>query len=96
MILKSNKNYAVDEVVDFVSILHSDLYGLGSYQLAIDVTPSVGKSVMSGSTGGVSTASAWGFGGDGRASTQERLFWVSTQDWVSVDKIWGTNCINST
>jgi hypothetical protein len=83
----ADTDYGVDNVATMVSdtIIAPD--GLATFQISVDVTPQTGKSIMSGTSGGVSTSQAWGLGGDDRGTSKNSLFYGSLEDWVEIDNI---------
>jgi hypothetical protein len=78
----ADTDYRVGNVATMISDTITAPDSLATFQVSIDVTPPAGKAIMSGSSGGVATANAWGFGGDGRDGTKELLFWGSNNDWA--------------
>jgi hypothetical protein len=79
--------YGVDSIATMVSDTITAPDGLATFQISIDVTPQTGKSITSGTSGGVSTSQAWGLGQDDRASAKENIFYGSLDDWVEIGNI---------
>jgi hypothetical protein len=76
-----NTNYGIESVATLYSELQTAPDGLATYRLAIEVTPSAGKAVISGNSGGISTEKSWGLG-DGTDSNRDDLFWGNENEWV--------------
>jgi hypothetical protein len=79
--------YGVDSVATMVSDTITAPDGLATFQISIDVTPGAGKSISSGTSGGLSTSQAWGLGEDERLTAQNNIFYGSLEDWVGIGDI---------
>ncbi len=82
-----NTNYGVDSHAFMISDTITAPDGLATFQISMEIVPQAGKAILSGFSGGVSTAKAWGLGGDGREATKDYLFFGDSADWVDIGNI---------
>ncbi|MDQ8179586.1 LamG domain-containing protein [Pelagicoccus sp. SDUM812005] len=84
---KPDTDYGTNEVATLVSSVIAAPDGLGSFQIAFDVTPMTGGSIQSGISGGSSTNRSWGIGAD---------YVFKGSDGESADAIDNVRVINTT
>lgn len=82
-----NTNYGTNAVATLLSPVQTAPDGLGTYQIAVDVTPMSGGSIQSGVSGGSTTSTSWGIGAD---------FLFKGSDGESVTSIGNARAINTT
>ncbi len=81
IIATNNTNYGIDNIATMFSDIQTAPDGLATYRVSVEVTPPSGQAIISGTSGGVSTARCWGIG-DGTDSNQDVTFRGSDNEWV--------------
>ncbi|WPR73176.1 T9SS type A sorting domain-containing protein [Flavobacterium sp. NG2] len=77
----ANTNYGINQITTMYSEVQTAPDGKATYRLAIEVTPPLGKAVISGISGGPSTETSWGLG-DGFNSNNDDIFNGNENEWV--------------
>lgn len=74
----ASTNYGIDQTASMISDVQTAPDGLATYQIAVTVTPSDGKAIVSGNSNGSSTTKSFGIG----TSISDNIFKGSDGDWI--------------
>ena len=74
----ANTNYGVDSLAVMISGLQMAPDSLATYRIAVTLRPNSGNAIVSGESGGSTTAESFGIG----ANNSDKLFTGSDSDWI--------------